>query len=92
MALPQALEGVLRFPLIGAPMFIVSSPELVIAQCNAGIVGSFPALNARPQEMLSDLLKQIEDETGAYKEAHPDENTVSESAYQHELENGTAEV
>ncbi len=73
MALPQALEGALRLPLIGAPMFIVSCPELVIAQCNAGIVGSFPALNARPQEMLSDWLKQIEDETGAYKETHPDE-------------------
>ena len=45
-------DGKLRLPLIGAPMFIVSGPELVAAQCKAGIVGSFPALNARPQEAL----------------------------------------
>lgn len=73
MALPQSLEGKLRIPLIGAPMFIVSGPELVIAQCQAGIVGSFPALNARPQSALSEWLKQIKDELGEYKEAHPDE-------------------
>lgn len=54
-------------------MFIVSGPELVIAQCQAGIVGSFPALNARPQELLGDWLKQIKDEVGAYKESHPDQ-------------------
>jgi nitronate monooxygenase len=54
-------------------MFIVSGPELVIAQCQAGIVGSFPALNARPQSVLSEWLKQIEDELGEYQEAHPDE-------------------
>ena len=52
MALPSLLAGKLRLPLIGAPMFIVSGPELVTAQCKAGIVGSFPALNARPQEVL----------------------------------------
>ena len=73
MALPKSLEGRLRIPLIGAPMFIVSGPELVIAQCQAGIVGSFPALNARPQSVLSEWLKQIEDELGEYQEAHPDE-------------------
>lgn len=73
MALPKSLEGRLRIPLIGAPMFIVSGPELVIAQCQAGIVGSFPALNARPQSALSEWLKQIEDELGEYQEAHPDE-------------------
>jgi len=73
MALPKSLEGKLRIPLIGAPMFIVSGPELVIAQCQAGIVGSFPALNARPQSALSEWLKQIKDEVGAYKEAHPEE-------------------
>ncbi len=73
MALPQSLEGKLRIPLIGAPMFIVSGPELVIAQCQAGIVGSFPALNARPQSALNEWLKQIKDELGEYKEAHPDE-------------------
>jgi nitronate monooxygenase len=73
MALPAALEGKLRIPLIGAPMFIVSGPELVIAQCQAGIVGSFPALNARPQALLSEWIKQIKDELAAYAESHPDE-------------------
>jgi|TARA_B110000495_G_scaffold198653_1_gene210804 nitronate monooxygenase len=73
MALPKALEGRLRVPLIGAPMFIVSGPELVIAQCKAGIIGSFPALNARPQTKLSEWLKRIEDELGAYTETHPEE-------------------
>jgi nitronate monooxygenase len=71
MALPKALEGRLRIPLIGAPMFIVSGPELVIAQCQAGIVGSFPALNARPQEMLGEWIKQINDSLGEYREANP---------------------
>mgnify|MGYP001813892785 FL=1 len=73
MALPKSLEGKLRIPLIGAPMFIVSGPELVIAQCKAGIVGSFPALNARPQSALNDWLLQIKDELGAYQEANPDQ-------------------
>jgi len=71
--LPEALKGKLRIPLIGAPMFIVSGPELVIAQCQAGIVGSFPALNARPQSKLSEWLKRIKDEVGEYGETHPDE-------------------
>ncbi len=71
MALPKALEGRLRVPLIGAPMFIVSGPELVIAQCQAGIVGSFPALNARPQSMLGEWLKRIKDELGEYSEDNP---------------------
>ncbi|MDH3304736.1 MAG: nitronate monooxygenase family protein [Gammaproteobacteria bacterium] len=73
MALPKSLAGRLRIPLIGAPMFIVSGPELVIAQCQAGIVGSFPALNARPQSALGEWLKRIKDELGEYEEAHPDE-------------------
>ena len=59
MPLPAALEGKLRLPLIGAPMYIVSNPDLVIAQCTAGIVGSFPALNARPQETLDDVTANI---------------------------------
>jgi len=54
-------------------MFIVSGPELVIAQCKAGIIGSFPALNARPQAMLGEWLTRIEDELTAYSEAHPDQ-------------------
>ena len=73
MALPKLLEGRLRVPLIGAPMFIISGPELVIAQCKAGIVGSFPALNARPQPVLGEWLKRIKDELGEYAEANPDE-------------------
>jgi len=73
MPLPACLEGNLRIPVIGAPMFIVSGPELVIAQCKAGIVGSFPALNARPQEMLDAWLSQIREELGAYAEENPDQ-------------------
>ena len=73
MALPSLLKGKLRLPLIGAPMFIVSGPELVIEQCKAGIVGSFPALNARPQESLKDWIRQIKEETAAHAEEHPDE-------------------
>ncbi len=73
MALPASLQGRLRIPLIGAPMFIVSGPELVIEQCKAGIVGSFPALNARPQEALVDWIRQIKEETAAHAEANPDE-------------------
>lgn len=72
MALPAALEGKLRIPLIGAPLFIVSVPKLVIAQCKAGIVGAFPALNARPQELLDDWLKEIKDTLGTYAEENPD--------------------
>jgi nitronate monooxygenase len=73
MSMPGALEGKLRIPLIGAPMFIVSGPDLVIAQCQAGIVGSFPALNARPQHVLGEWIQRIKDELAAYEEAHPDE-------------------
>ena len=72
MALPSLLEGKLRIPLIGAPMFIVSGPELVIEQCKAGIVGSFPALNARPQEALVNWIRQIKEETAAHAEEHPE--------------------
>ena len=72
MAIPAQLEGNLRLPLIGAPMFIVSQPDLVIAQCKAGIVGSFPALNARPQSLLDDWIVRIKDELGQYKEENPD--------------------
>ena len=62
MSLPNALAERLRLPLIGSPMFIVSTPDLVIAQCRAGIIGSFPALNARPQALLRDWLERIRDE------------------------------
>jgi nitronate monooxygenase len=71
MALPAALQH-LRLPIIGAPMFIASGPELVIAQCQAGIVGAFPALNARPADELPKWLTRIENELAAFKAAHPD--------------------
>jgi len=73
MALPPLLEGKLRIPLIGAPLFIVSGPELVAAQCKAGIIGSFPALNARPQQTLVEWIHQIKEDLAEYGEAHPDD-------------------
>jgi nitronate monooxygenase len=73
MSLPALLQGNLRIPVIGAPMFIVSGPELVIEQCKAGIVGSFPALNARPEEVLGEWLQRINDELDSYRSEHPDE-------------------
>ncbi|NCN84725.1 MAG: nitronate monooxygenase [Sphingomonadales bacterium] len=71
MTLPAIFDN-LRLPLIGSPLFIVSGPELVIAQCKAGIVGSFPALNARPQSMLDEWLHQITEELVAWNREHPD--------------------
>jgi len=71
MPLP-ALFARLRLPVIGAPLFIVSNPELVIAQCKAGIVGSFPALNARPQPLLDEWLHRITEELAAWDRANPD--------------------
>ncbi|QOT76875.1 NAD(P)H-dependent flavin oxidoreductase [Cupriavidus basilensis] len=68
--LPQVLQN-LALPVISSPMFIVSYPELVLAQCKAGIVGSFPALNARPAEMLGDWLTQLEDDLAAFRAANP---------------------
>ena len=70
--LPEILKNNLSVPVVGAPLFIISRPGLVIAQCKAGVVGSFPALNARPQEVLSDWIKEIKDELGQYKEDNPD--------------------
>lgn len=71
MSLPKLLEGRLALPVIGAPMFIVSGPELVIAQCKAGVVGSFPALNARPADALDGWLTRIETELAAFADEHP---------------------
>ncbi len=73
MALPVGLQRKLRMPLIGAPMFIVSAPDLVVAQCTAGIVGAFPALNARPQSALDDWIREIKDRLNDYAAAHPDD-------------------
>ena len=72
MSLLDILANRLALPAIGAPMFIVSVPELVIAQCKAGVVGSFPALNARPAEELGKWLTRIHDELAAHDAAHPD--------------------
>ena len=71
MALPPVLQN-LRLPIIGSPLFIISQPELVIAQCKAGIVGSFPALNARPASLLDEWLDQITSELDSYNRANPD--------------------
>src|SRR3954468_9588595 len=71
MPLPSLLANALELPVLGSPLFIVSGPELVIAQCKAGIIGSFPALNARPVEKLDEWLSRIEDELGEYKAQNP---------------------
>src|SRR5690349_1859075 len=72
MALKGALKKRLSVPVIGAPLFIISGPELVLAQCKAGIIGAFPSLNARPISMLDEWLAQITEELAAYDRAHPE--------------------
>ncbi|WP_420605936.1 NAD(P)H-dependent flavin oxidoreductase [Novosphingopyxis sp.] len=72
MSLPSPLFDHLRLPVVGSPLFIVSGPELVIAQCKAGVVGSFPALNARPQSQLDEWLHRITEELAAHNRAHPE--------------------
>lgn len=72
MVMPSALKASLRMPVVGAPMIIASGPGLVVAQCKAGVVGSFPALNARPAELLDDWLNEITKELEAFKKWKPD--------------------
>ena len=72
MALPPILQNTLSLPLVAAPLFIISNPDLVIAQCKAGVVGSFPALNARPAAELEVWLQRITSELEAHNQAHPD--------------------
>ena len=72
MALPPVLRDRLRLPVIGSPLFIISVPDLVIAQCKAGIVGSFPALNARPASLLDEWLHRITEELAAWDRDHPE--------------------
>ena len=72
MALPESLRGKLSLPVVGAPLFIISNPDLVIAQCKAGVIGSFPALNARPIEVLDEWLTRIAEELDAHNQANPD--------------------
>lgn len=69
--LPPVLQN-LSLPVIGSPLFIISNPQLVIAQCQAGIVGSMPSLNARPAAQLDDWLAEITETLAAYDQAHPD--------------------
>jgi nitronate monooxygenase len=71
MSLPPILQR-LRIPVIGSPMFIVSNPKLVIAQCTSGIVGSFPALNARPADLLDEWLHEITEALAAWDRDHPE--------------------
>ena len=71
MPLPPILAN-LPLPIIGSPLFIISNPKLVIAQCQAGVVGSMPALNARPASQLDDWLAEITETLAAYNAAHPD--------------------
>ena len=71
MSLPASLADRLALPVIGAPLFIVSNPDLTIAQCKAGVVGAFPALNARPAEQLEEWLAQITAELARYKAENP---------------------
>ena len=72
MSLKAPVWQRLRFPVIAAPLFIISNPDLVIAQCKAGIVGSFPALNARPASALQEWIDRIKSELAAYDAAHPE--------------------
>ena len=70
--LPPVLQK-LSLPVIGSPLFIISNPKLVIEQCKAGIVGSMPALNARPTELLDDWLAEITETLAAWDKAHPEQ-------------------
>ncbi|MBY5899683.1 NAD(P)H-dependent flavin oxidoreductase [Rhizobium leguminosarum] len=72
MALPPILKDRLRLPVIGSPLFIISHPALTLAQCKAGIVGAFPALNARPESQLDEWLAEITDELARHDAAHPE--------------------
>ncbi|WSH65592.1 nitronate monooxygenase family protein [Rhizobium ruizarguesonis] len=72
MALPPILKDRLRLPVIGSPLFIISHPALTLAQCKAGIVGAFPALNARPESQLDEWLAEITEELARHDVAHPE--------------------
>jgi nitronate monooxygenase len=72
MSMPALFKGRLSIPVIGSPLFIISVPDLVIAQCKAGVVGSFPALNARPASLLDEWIARIKEELAAWDKANPD--------------------
>ena len=71
MGIPSSLNQNLALPVICAPMFIISNPDLVIAQCKGGVIGSFPALNARPKDLLDEWLTRIKAELAADPNAAP---------------------
>ena len=68
----ESLKSKLTIPVIGAPLFIISNPDLVIAQCKSGVVGSFPALNARPQNVLEEWITRIKEELESYQASNPE--------------------
>lgn len=72
MALPPILKDKLRLPVIGSPLFIISHPALTLAQCKAGVVGAFPALNARPESQLDEWLAEITEELARHDATHPE--------------------
>ena len=72
MPIPKHIKDNISMPVIGAPLFLVSGPDLVIAQCKAGIIGSFPALNARPQHVLEEWIVRIKSELAQYQDDNPD--------------------
>lgn len=76
MSLPASLQNALRLPVVGSPLFIISNPSLVIEQCKAGIVGSFPALNARPGPVLEEWLQTITSTLAEYQRANPDKKVA----------------
>ena len=76
MPIPDILKDRLSVPAVGAPLFIISNPDLVLAQCKAGVVGSFPALNARPEAQLDEWLAQITEELDSYQKANPDKKVA----------------
>lgn len=71
MPLPEILSSPLSLPVVASPMFIASGPDLVVAECTAGVIGAFPALNARPASLLGDWLDEITERCASYADAHP---------------------
>ena len=76
MPIPDSIKDNISIPVIGAPLFLISVPDLVIAQCKAGIIGSFPALNARPQSVLEEWIIRIKTELKEYQEQNPDKKVA----------------
>ena len=76
MPIPDSIKDNISIPVIGAPLFLISVPDLVIAQCKAGIIGSFPALNARPQHILEEWIIRIKTELKEYQKQNPDKKVA----------------